>query len=349
MAEKDKKDPTVQGRYDELLQALTENAGVGYSGNVAEVVKHELERNGVPASIEKDRSVHAFLPGAGETSVMLACHLDEIGFLVSGIDSRGFLKLSPVGGCDVRLLPGQEVSIMSRENIRGYVGIKPPHLMTAEERKKVMPIDMLFVDTGLSAKKIRSLVKIGDAVSFRGKYRRLGGDLRSAKSLDNRASVACGMMAMFELSRSGSYCGVHFVATSQEEFSGLGARIHSFRLPVNYAVVLDVTHGDHPELKEEDAFPLNKGPVIGRGGTISQRLYKLLVKSAMDLGITYQIEAMPAGTGTDADAIAFNREGIPTCVVSVPLRYMHTPVEVVSLKDLENTLKLVVQFMRDLV
>ncbi|MEO0189932.1 MAG: M20/M25/M40 family metallo-hydrolase, partial [candidate division WOR-3 bacterium] len=240
----------------------------------------------------------------------------------------------------------QEVIILGSREIKGYIGIKPPHLMSKEEKEKVLPIDKLFIDTGLKPKVVKKLVHIGDVVAFLGKYCKLQNDLRSAKSLDNRASVACSLAIIDELIKLGPPCNIHFVATSQEEFTGLGARIFSYKLPLNYAVVIDVTHGEHPELREEECFPLNKGPVIVRGPTIPQRLFRLLIETAKELEIPYQVEPAPTWTGTDAEAIAFNKEGIPTCVLGIPLRYMHTPVEVVSLKDIERTARLVVNFIK---
>ncbi len=333
---------------DKLLERLTESYGMGYSGGVKSVVLNELKRRKIAGEISKDGSVYGFLKGIKKTEVMLSAHLDEIGFIVSLIEENGFIRFREigVGDCDVRILPGQEVVILGRREIRGYIAIKPPHLMPKEEREKVQSIDKLFIDTGLKPKDVKKLVCIGDTVAFKGRYLRLQGDLRSAKSLDNRASIACALAIIDELIRIGPPCHIHFVATSQEEFTGLGARIFSYRLPLDYAIVIDVTHGEHPGLREEEYFKLNGGPVIVRGPTIPQRLFQFLIETAKELEIPYQIEPAPNWTGTDADAIAFNKEGIPTCLLGIPLRYMHTPVEVVSLKDIERTARLVVNFIK---
>jgi len=141
---------------------------------------------------------------------------------------------------------------------------------------------------------------------------------------------------------------VHFVATSQEEYTGLGARIHAFRLPVEYAVIVDVSHAEHPDLKEHECFPLGNGPTITRGATVPAKLSDLLIQTAKELEISYQLQPVPSRTGTDADDIAFSREGVASCIVGIPLRYMHTPVEVVSLKDIERAARLITHFIKRL-
>lgn len=333
---------------DKLLKDLTEAVGVGYSGDVREVIIQKLGELNINGEMSQDGSIYTRLPGTKDLHIMIACHIDEIGFMVSHIEDNGFVRFSQIGGCDVRILPGQEVMIMGKDKISGYIGIKPPHLLTRDERDKVLRIDELFIDTGLPVNKLKSFIKIGDGISFVAKYRELQGDLRSAKSLDNRASVACGILVLKELHKTDLKFNIHFVATSQEEYTGLGARIYSYKLPINYAIVVDVTHGEHPELSEGEYFALNKGPTIARGGTIPPKLFKMLSATAKELEIPYQIEPIPSWTGTDADTIAFNQEGIPTCVLGIPLRYMHTPVEVVSLKDIERTARLVVNFIKKL-
>ena len=170
--------------------------------------------------------------------------------------------------------------------------------------------------------------------------------MRSAKSLDNRASIAAAILALRELRDHKNRATVHFVATSQEEFTGLGARISSNRLDIKCAIVLDVTFGNQPDLAETESFALENGPAIGRGGFIPDKLYRLLVDAAKALEIPYQIEPMPSVTGTDIDTIAFNREGIPCALISIPVRYMHTPVEVVSLKDIERASRLLAEFVK---
>ncbi|MGQ9533637.1 MAG: M20/M25/M40 family metallo-hydrolase [bacterium] len=331
---------------DTLLKKLCEATGLGYSGDAAEIVANEIKSFTDEHKVFNDGSVYGVIEGPSKVQIMLSCHLDEIGFLVSYIEDNGFLRFRQIGGCDERILPGQEVIILGKKPIKGYIGAKPPHLMTREEEQNVLTMDKLYIDTGLEPGKIKRLVRLGDLIGFSGPYNKLQGDFRCAKSLDNRASLACAILIMRELAKIGSPVTLHFVATSQEEFSGLGARIHSYRLKLDYGLVIDVSHGEYPGLGEGEYFALNKGPVIARGATIPQRLYRLLVDTARAQEIPYQIEPLPGYTGTDADTIAFNKEGIPTCILGIPLRYMHTPVEVVCLKDIERTARLVIEFLK---
>ncbi len=333
---------------DNLLQRICESNWVGHTGNTTEIVLKEMKPFVDNDFIFPDGSAYGFIKGANNLDVLLACHIDEIGFIVNYIEENGFLRFKEVGGADNRILPGQEVIVLGRKQIKGYIGVKPPHLMKKEESEKVITIDKLFIDTGLAPEMVKKYISIGDFICFAGHYSKLQGDLRSVKSLDNRASVACGILIMRELSELGSSVNLHFVATNQEETTGLGAKIHSYRLKLDYGIVIDVTHGEYPGLSEGEYYNLNKGPAIGCGATIPKRLFKLLVETAKSLEIPYQVEPLPAYTGTDADAIAFNKEGIPTCVLGIPLRYMHTPVEVVSLKDVERTARLVIEFLKRL-
>ncbi|UCF71107.1 MAG: M20/M25/M40 family metallo-hydrolase [candidate division WOR-3 bacterium] len=331
---------------DILLERLSCAIGIGYAGDVSKVIEGILNEEKVPVSVEKDGSVTAHLEGNGTGAVMLACHADEIGFIVSRIDDAGRIYFSEIGGADVRILPGQEVTVLGRKRYTGYVAVKPPHLVGKEEREVVPRSENLFIDIGLAPATVKRNVHLGDYICFAGRYGKMPDDLRTGKSLDNRASVACGLAVLRELVKAVPGPDVYFVATSQEEYTGLGARIHAFRLPVDYAIVVDVTHGEHPDLKEHDYFPLNKGPAIVRGATVPVRLFGLLLDTAKSLEIPYQIQPVPSGTATDADDIAFAREGIPTCVVNIPLRYMHTPVEIVSLKDIEYAVQLIVQVIK---
>jgi len=331
---------------DRLLEALTNASSIGFAGNAGEIIAAEIKTLGLNAEISPDGSVYASLPGAGSKHILIACHGDEIGMMVAALIEKGYVRFSEIGGCDPRIYPGQEVIILGREPVSGYIGVKPPHLVTPAERSKILSVSELFIDTGLAQEKVRSLVRIGDPVVFRGQYRKLGSDLRSTKALDNRASVACGIMVLKELAGTILPVSVHFVATSQEEYTGLGARVFSNRLPLDYALVIDVCHAEFPDLHEGEFFPLNSGPAIGRGGSIPRKMHQTLVDVARELEIPYQIEPMPSVTGTDADDIAFNKEGIPTAILGIPLRYMHSPVEIVSLKDIERAVRLAVGFIK---
>jgi len=333
---------------DKLLEKLTLANGVGYGGDVAKVIAGVLQAEKIHTVIDPDGSVSALVKGTGKHGVMLACHIDEIGYMVSRIDDAGRVFFSEIGGADVRILPGQEVTVLGKKRLSGYIAFKPPHLLSQEERSKVLSLEDLFIDVGMKPDVVKKNIRVGDYIAFAGKYNKLQGDLRTVKSLDNRASVACGIAVLRELTKVEHALNVHFVATSQEEYTGLGARVHAFRLPIDYAIIVDVSHAEYPDLKEYEYFPLSRGPTIVRGATVPARLFDLLVQTAKELEIPYQIEPVPGRTATDADDIAFSREGIPCCAIGIPLRYMHTPVEIVSLTDLERTVRLIVRFIQRL-
>ncbi len=332
---------------DLILEKLSNACGVGYVSEVAEFVAEEVRPYCDQVEIDKTGSVVARKIGKGKKEVMLASHLDEIGFIVSNLD-QGYIQFSPIGGFDSRILPGQKVTIYSKKKLSGYIGMCAPHYIPRAERNKVLEIKNLYIDTGLPARKIKKLVQIGDFICFEGNYTKLAGGLRSGKALDNRASVTCAILTLKMLKDIEHNCNINFVATAQEEETSLGARTAAFRLKLNLAVVIDVSHGEHPEIKEYECFPLGKGPVIGKGSVLSSRLNEDLIGVAQRLEIPYQIECLPSATGTDADDVAFTKEGIPTALISLPLRYMHTPVEVVSLVDIERTARLLTNYLAGL-
>ncbi len=331
---------------DALLERLTTAYGAGYAGDASDVIMSALNEIGLASAHRPDGSVFAVLPGGSAQTILIACHADEIALMVSAIDDQGFISMSEIGGCDQRIYPGQDVVIQGKNRLSGYIALKPPHLMSATERKKVWPVRELFVDTGLPADRVRSKVQIGDTIFFVNRYRRLTADRRSGKSMDNRASIASGILALGDLITCTSRPAVHFVATSQEEYTGLGARIASNRAVYDAAIVIDVTHGEFPDLGEGEFYPLGAGPVILCGGTVPSTMFRRLTETARALDMPYQVEPIPSWTGTDADSIAFNRAGTPTAVLGIPLRYMHTPVEVVSLKDIERTARLTAEYIK---
>ncbi len=329
---------------DLLLEKLSNACGLGYSTEATRLVEREARKYTKEVTIDKSASVVATSRGRGKKRVMLAAHVDEVGFVVSGIED-GYLRIAPIGGIDPRVLPGQEVTVYGRRRLRGYIGITAPHYTTPQDRERVLAIKDLYVDTGLPNARIKRLVQIGDGIVYAGRYAKLAGHLRRGKALDNRAGVACGLAVLKMLSRVKHDCDLHFVATAQEEELGLGARINAYRLDLDLGLAVDVTYGDHPESKEHEIFPLGRGPVLGKGPVLSARVFDGLAAAANRLEIPFQVECLPRATRTDADYIALAKEGVPTGLVSIPVRYMHTPVEVVSLSDIERAARVIADFL----
>ncbi len=236
--------------------------------------------------------------------------------------------------------------------MRGIVGRKPIHLISAGERDKVTPLSDLVIDMGLPAKKVKRLVKVGDVITFGVGFERFGKNMGVSRAFDDKCGVWVITRVLEELAAGGGCAGdVTCACTVQEEIGTRGAITSAFGVSPDVAVAFDVTHAtDYPGISHAKFGDIKcgGGPVIGRGPNVNPRVFDRLVKAAKAAGIPYQVEALPGHSGTDAWPIQVSRAGIPTGLVSVPLRYMHTPTEVICLDDLDATVALFVQFARDL-
>ncbi len=280
--------------------------------------------------------------------VMVAAHIDEISMMVSDVDERGFIRFAPLGGIDPRILLAQETIIHGRKQVYGVVGTKPPHLISDEEKKKPMEIDKLYIDTGMSRDQLASLVEVGDTITFKHHWTELQNGLVSSKSLDNRGGAAAVIGLLQEADRHGHDIDIVCVATVQEEVGLRGAVTSAYGIQPDTAVVIDACHGDMPGLDSDEVFKLGKGPAIAVGPNIHPQLGAYLKQIAVEQGIPYQVDVEAGNTGTDAWAIQVSRSGIPTVLVSFPLRYMHTTVETVSLEDLDYISKLLAYYINNL-
>jgi putative aminopeptidase FrvX len=274
-------------------------------------------------------------------------HIDEIGLIVTHIDDEGYLWFSPVGGWDAQILVGQRVALATREGVvRGVVGKKPIHLLREEERKKVAEIRELHIDIGAAdGAQARARVRVGDvAVVDADPVQLLGGRLVS-RALDNRIGSFVALEAARRVAEAGGgEWELAAVAVAQEEITFGGSRTSTFSLAPDAAIVIDVTHAtDAPgiEVKELGKHELGSGPVVTRGSTIHPRLFELLYDTATEEGIPFTVEASARATGTDADAVHLARAGVPTALVSIPIRYMHSPVELVQLDDVHAAARLI--------
>jgi endoglucanase len=286
---------------------------------------------------------------------MLAGHIDEIGLMVSNIDDHGFLNFTPIGGHDPTILVAQRVHVHTANGpVLGVLGRKPIHLMREEELKEPVKIGKLWIDIGVADRAAaEALVSPGDPITFAASLERLQGDLLVAKSFDNRVGAYVAAETARAVASGPLAAAVFAVATSQEEIGYRGAITSAERIKPDVAIAIDVGFGlDHPEIDDEKKRhgpkALGKGPQITRGANVSPVVYDLLVRTAKEEGIPYQIDPAPGETGTDAWAIQVAHQGVATGVVSVSLRYMHTPVEVLSIRDLDQTAALLAGFIRRL-
>jgi endoglucanase len=266
---------------------------------------------------------------------MLATHMDEIGLIVSDTE-EGFIHFQQVGGYDDRVLPGQEVVVHGRRPLSGVIGARPPHLLRPDDRKKAIPSEKLLVDVGLSPEELPKVVRVGDLITMNRKLIEMKGGLVAGKALDNRASVAAAAVCLEELSRIQHQWDVYTVATVQEEMGYKGAFTSTFGLQPDVGIAIDVTWGTQPGVPDEYAFDLGKGPALACGPNFHPKLQEALAETAKTLELSYHLEPNPRPVGTDAHAIQVSREGIPTALISIPQRNMHTPVEQASVKDVER-------------
>jgi putative aminopeptidase FrvX len=276
--------------------------------------------------------------------LLLAAHMDAIGLMVSGIRD-GLLRITEIGGIDARILPGQAVTVFGRRPLPGQIVQPPDHLLPPECKDRPVEMRYLFVDTGLLPEEVETLVRPGDLVAFAQSPLELGSDYLAGHSLDNRASVAALTLCLQELQSTRHAWDVWAVATAQEEETIGGAITSPFEIRPNLAVAIDVTFAKGPGASDYRTFPLGKGVTLGWGPNIHPALHQRFKSIADELDLPYQVEVMPTHSGTDAYSMQVVAEGIPTMVIGIPLRYMHTPVEMVSLKDVHRAGHLLAAFV----
>lgn len=329
---------------DELLRA---GAPSGYEGPAAEIWRKaasfaELSSDGLGSSIAR--------VGEAEPLFAVVGHIDEIGLVITHVDEKGFLWFAPIGGWDPQILVGQRVSVRGKEGIvPGVVGRKPIHLLEPDQRKKVVELKAMHIDIGAAdGEEAAELVRIGDPVVIDAEPVAVAGERLVSKSMDNRLGAYVALESLRRCAEGegpgGSFAAV---AAVQEEIGLFGARTSAFHLRPDVAVAVDVTHAtDAPGVDEKElgSSPLGSGPVIGRGSTLSPKVTEMLIETAEAEGIEYSLAASGRGTSTDADVLQISRAGIPTGLVSIPLRYMHSPVEMVDLRDVEAVVDLLAAF-----
>ncbi|HEX6229841.1 MAG TPA: M42 family metallopeptidase [Solirubrobacterales bacterium] len=334
----------IPSLLDKLLRCA---APSGHEGPAAAVWREsasfaELSSDGIGSSIAR--------VGEGRPLLAVVGHIDEIGLTVTHIDEKGYIWFSPIGGWDPQILVGQRVEIAARgSGVPGVVGRKPVHLLEGEQRKKAVELKGLHIDVGAADREeAAKLVRVGDPVVIAAEPLRLAGERLISRSLDNRLGAYVALEALRRCEERGSLrCGFAAVAAVQEEIGLFGARTSAFEVQPEVAVAVDVTHAtDAPGVDEKEigSHPLGSGPAIGRGSTLSPKVFELLFETAEEAGIAHTIVASGRGTRTDADAIQISRSGIPTGLVTIPLRYMHSPVEMVDLSDVEATVELIAAF-----
>lgn len=283
----------------------------------------------------------------GAKKLLIDAHLDEIGLIVTGVDD-GFLRFAPIGGVDPRMLPARELTILTKPApLFGVVACLPPHISTPEDQDKSVAVEDLRVDVGMSREEAEKAIPIGTPMVYRESCFRLAGDQVCGKSLDDRSCFTILLRTAELLKDADLDVDLYIMGSTREEVSGAGAIVGTNAVNPDCCIAVDVTFAATPDAKDCPC-ELHRGPAIGVGPNMARWMTEGMVEQAKDLDIPYQLEVMEGNTGTNGWGMQICQEGIPTSIVSLPLRYMHTPIEVVSLEDMERAAQLLAAFARGL-
>ena len=336
--------------HQEVLGRLCALAGPsGFEGAVAREAARLLEPLVDRVRVDRMGSVVGLRSCGKESApkLLLDAHLDEIGFLVTGHE-EGFLRIAPLGGVDPRMLPDRELTILTQPPMLGVVACLPPHIQTREDMDKSQPMKEMVVDVGLTQEEAQRLIPIGTPAVYRTGCAPLGEELLCGKALDDRACFAILLDTLERLAGEELDVDLYVLGSTQEETHSTGAITAAFGVVPDLCVAVDVTHGDSPDAPKDKTFKLGGGPVIGVGPNCTRWMSKRLERKAKELDMDCQIEVMAGHSGTNGWDLQISREGVATAVLSLPLRYMHTPVETASRADMTDCARLLAQFIRDI-
>ncbi len=282
--------------------------------------------------------------GNGKTKILIDAHIDIIGLMVTKIHDDGILSFACVGGVDTRILPSMRVVVHGKENVKGVIGVPPPHLLKGDETE-TYKVENLTIDTGYTKEEISRIVEIGDLISFDSGFTRLLNKRISAGGLDNKLGVYCALKSLEKIKREDTEIVV--AATCGEEINLNGARIAGNLSEFDLCIVIDVTHGTTPDSKEDLTFELGKGPSIALGPGLSKKHNSQIISYAKEHNIPFCYEVTSGRTGTNANAYNINAAGMDCVILSLPLKYMHTACEVADMKDADALVELVSGFINE--
>lgn len=327
-----------------LLEKLCAAKGVSGAENGAVKVASELLEKYMPSSTDVLGSVTG-TTGEGDTHILLDAHLDQIGLIVTAIDEDGFLKVTKCGGADIRVLAAAEVTVHGKKPLYGVITSTPPHLSKPEDTDKAKGFDDIAVDIGMTAEEAKKIVSIGDRITFNGEYTKLLGNRVSSPSIDDRAGVAAILRCLEILEDKNHGCKISVLFSVQEETGGSGAQTGAFSIEPDEAIAVDVSFATAPGISSEKYSSLGAGTMIGYAPLLDFEMSRKLTEIAEKKGIANQTEVMGRNTGTNCDEIQVSGKGVKTALLSIPLRNMHTAVEVCDLEDIENTAKLMAEYI----
>lgn len=340
----------------QMLRQLTQVDGVAGGEDHALAVAQEICENlgACSRTIQKSLVCQVMPPQEGRPHLLLDAHIDEIGLTVTHIEDNGFLRVRQAGGVDRRLLMASQVVVHTAQgDLAGVVGSVPPHIQSGE--KKNPTVNEIWIDVGMDGQQAKEKIDLGSKISFVGPFTEMAGGLVSSKAFDDRCCCvaiikAAELIKNYWKENHLEPIGLTVLLSAQEETGGLGARTAAFALHPTQAIVVDVTFGTTPEIADKHVPSVGKGPAIGMGAILSRKMSKELIGAAEEEKIPYQLEILSGGsTGTNADSIVVAQDGVESCCVSIPLRYMHTPIETISVDDVDKTAQLIAAYAKRIV
>lgn len=322
----------------ELVLSLSKAIGIGHQKQVFDIIKSELAPNF--EITETQNFILAKIDNKSDYTIMLEAHIDQIGMIVTDISEDGFVSVEPIGSIDPRFLPSTPVKILGKETVFGTFGSVPPHLSGDAE---CPTFDNLYIDTGRND--VGEIISLGDIAIFDLEPECLLENKVTSMALDNRVGVASVILAGNKLAKSKCPVNIVLLFPLGEELGLRGARVGAYGVTANEALCVDVSFGDCPDVPSRKTAKLGSGVMIGVSPVLNRKICKTLEQTATDKNIPYTLEVMGGNTSTDADVISLTQSGIPTGLLSIPLRNMHTPVEVVGLRDIEATSTLIYEYV----
>jgi tetrahedral aminopeptidase len=342
--------PSEERRVDlqQHLIELSQAAGVsGYEAPVRELIEQTWQPLADDLRIDAMGSLIATIAGTDpepRPRVLITAHMDEIGLMVTRIED-GFIRFTSVGGIDKRVLPGQPVMVHGEKSLPGLIGTRAPHVIPQSQRKNYPDLEQLVIDVGLPAKQVEKLVRVGDVVTFDIEPVELGDGWISGKAMDNRASVACMTRLLRHFGDRRPRWDVIIAATVQEETGLKGSEPLAWHIEPDLAIVVDTTWGIGAGVGDDKGFKLGDGPTLIIGPDANPKLFSMIRDVAKEIEAKITPEVAPGASGTEAHAVHMSRSGVPTAVISIPIRNMHTPVETVAVKDIERAARLIAAFV----
>lgn len=333
----------------QLTMALCGAAGpAGFEEAAAELIKREIAPfvDEVKTDVMGNVIAVKRCGREGAPSVLLDAHMDEIGLIVTGhVD--GHLRFNSLGGVDPRMLPAREIKVLAEQPLYGVISVMPPHALSAGDMSKALGIDDLYIDIGMSDDEAKAAVPVGTPCVYADGAFLLGDGSICGKSLDDRSCAAIIIKTMEALSAKDLGVDIYCLFSVQEEIGLRGAVTGAFGAEVDYAIILDVTFGKTPDVPDYKCLKMGGGPAIGVGPNTNRAFTKKIIDKAVEKGMDYQLEVLPGNSGTNAWAIQTSRVGVATALVSLPLKYMHSPVETMLISDGEKIVSLLSEFLSD--